>query len=205
MKPDHRPATTAAVLVARRRASSIAPGIRATPRSRIIRTCSPATRAPERMELWVMNADGSNSTRSRTRRSNFAPFFTPGDRGSSSRRTTRIPEQEFRALSGDETDESRTVTNHPEFDGFPMFSPDGSKLVGRPAGRRKPGTQPFCGGLEMAYWHGCKTNLATDVLVARVPIFMLAAHNLSFCFLLLPVRSTGVGRRRPTAFDASPR
>ncbi len=87
---------------------------------------------PNRMELWVMNADGSNQHQiTNLGGANFAPFFTPDDRRiifSSNYKSPRSRNFELYLVNDDGTN-LEPVTNHPEFDGFPMFSPDGSKLV----------------------------------------------------------------------------
>ncbi|HEY4304042.1 MAG TPA: hypothetical protein VGM82_06225 [Gemmatimonadaceae bacterium] len=87
---------------------------------------------PNRMELWVMNADGSNQHQiTNLGGANFAPYFTPDDKHiifSSNYRNPRSRNFEL-FLVDDDGQHLEAVTNHPEFDGFPMFSPDGKKLV----------------------------------------------------------------------------
>ncbi len=87
---------------------------------------------PNRMELWIMNADGSNQHQiTNLGGANFAPFFTPDDKRiifSSNYRNPRSRNFEL-MLVDDDGSHLEPVTNHPEFDGFPMFSPDGKKLV----------------------------------------------------------------------------
>jgi TolB protein len=87
---------------------------------------------PNRMELWVMNADGSNQHQiTSLGGANFAPFFTPDDRRiifSSNYKNPRSRNFELYLVNADGSN-LEPVTNHPEFDGFPMFSPDGTKLV----------------------------------------------------------------------------
>jgi Tol biopolymer transport system component len=87
---------------------------------------------PNRMEIWIMNADGSNQHQiTNLGGANFAPYFTPDDRHiifSSNYRNPRSRNFEL-FLIDDEGNGLEAVTNHPEFDGFPMFSPDGKQLV----------------------------------------------------------------------------
>jgi TolB protein len=92
---------------------------------------------PSRMEIWVMNADGSGQRQvTQLGGANFAPFFTPDGKRilfSSNYRNPRSRNFDLflvdasASLAGAEAIEQ--VTNHPDFDGFPMFSPDGRKLV----------------------------------------------------------------------------
>jgi TolB protein len=87
---------------------------------------------PNRMEIWVMNADGSNQHQiTNLGGANFAPYFTPDDKHiifSSNYKNPRSRNFEL-YLVDDAGGYLEAVTNHPEFDGFPMFSPDGTKLV----------------------------------------------------------------------------
>lgn len=87
---------------------------------------------PNRMELWVMNADGSDQHQiTNLGGANFAPFFTPDDRRiifSSNYKNPHSRNFEL-FLVNDDGSNLEPVTNHPEFDGFPMFSPDGTRLV----------------------------------------------------------------------------
>ena len=89
---------------------------------------------PSRMEIWVMNADGSNQRQvTELGRANFAPFFHPDGQRIIFATNHADPEPRGRnfdlyIINLDGTGLAR-VTNHPDFDGFPMFSPDGSKLA----------------------------------------------------------------------------
>jgi TolB protein len=87
---------------------------------------------PNRMEIWVMNADGSDQRQiTSLGGANFAPYFTPdGSRiiFSSNHTNPRSRNFELYLINADGTGLER-VTSDPEFDGFPMFSPDGKKLV----------------------------------------------------------------------------
>ncbi|MGI9079198.1 MAG: TolB family protein [Gemmatimonadaceae bacterium] len=90
---------------------------------------------PNRMEIWIMNADGSDQRQiTSLGGANFAPSFTPDGHRiifSSNHRNPRGPAAQNFDLFLINSDGSglEQVTNAPEFDGFPMFSPDGTKLV----------------------------------------------------------------------------
>ena len=90
---------------------------------------------PNRMEVWVMNADGSNQRQvTSLGGANFAPFFTPDGRRiifSSNHRNPRGREAQNFDLFLVHLDGSglEQVTTAGEFDGFPMFSPDGTRVV----------------------------------------------------------------------------
>ena len=90
---------------------------------------------PNRMELFVMNADGTNQRQiTNLGGANFAPFFTPDGKRiifSSNYRNPRGPGARNFELYLVNLDGSgiEQVTHHSEFDGFPMFSPDGRQLV----------------------------------------------------------------------------
>jgi TolB protein len=90
---------------------------------------------PNRMEVWVMNADGTGQRQiTNLGGANFAPFYAPDNRRiifSSNHRNPRGPQaQNFDLfLINDDGTGLEQVTTSPEFDGFPQFSPDGRKLV----------------------------------------------------------------------------
>ena len=87
---------------------------------------------PTRMELWVMNADGSGRRKiTDLGGANFAPYFTPDDRQiifSSNHTNPRGRNFDLYLVNLDGTG-LRQVTSHGDFDGFPVFSPDGRQLV----------------------------------------------------------------------------
>ncbi|MFN0060311.1 MAG: TolB family protein [Planctomycetota bacterium] len=86
---------------------------------------------PNRMEIWVMDADGSNARQLTSNgNANFCPYFTPDDQAVvySSNQGGNPREFDLYLVRLDGTGQER-VTYTAEFDGFPMFSPDGKKIV----------------------------------------------------------------------------
>jgi TolB protein len=87
---------------------------------------------PSRMELWVMNADGSEQRQiTSLGGANFGPSWTPDGRRiifSSNYKNPRSRNFELYLVNLDGTGLEQ-ITNHQEFDGFPMFSPDGRHIV----------------------------------------------------------------------------
>jgi Tol biopolymer transport system component len=87
---------------------------------------------PGRLEIYWMNADGTNKTRvTDNGAANFAPYFTPdGERilFASNVNAPRGRNFDLFLVNLDGTDVEQ-VTHCPSFDSFPMFSPDGTKLA----------------------------------------------------------------------------
>ena len=87
---------------------------------------------PNRMEIFVMNADGSNQRQvTRLGGANFAPFFTPDGKRilfSSNHKNPRSRNFDLYLVDVDGSGLEQ-VTSDDQFDGFPMFSPDGKSLV----------------------------------------------------------------------------
>ncbi len=87
---------------------------------------------PTQMELWIMNADGSNRHQvTHLGGANFAPFFTPDDRKvifASNYTNPRGRNFDLYLVNLDGTG-LEPVTNDAGFDGFPVFSPNGRELV----------------------------------------------------------------------------
>ncbi|UCG88627.1 MAG: PD40 domain-containing protein [Gemmatimonadota bacterium] len=86
---------------------------------------------PSQMEVWVMNADGSDQRQvTSLGHANFAPFFHPDGRRIIFSSNHETGERDFNLyLIGVDGTGLTQVTHHADFDGFPMFSSDGTKLV----------------------------------------------------------------------------
>lgn len=91
---------------------------------------------PTNLEIFVMNADGSNKTQvTDNGRSNFAPFFFPdGKHIIFSSNLATPPEHQGRPsfhlhVIGDDGTKPEQITFNGQFNSFPMFSPDGKQLV----------------------------------------------------------------------------
>ncbi|BAH37212.1 hypothetical protein GAU_0170 [Gemmatimonas aurantiaca T-27] len=87
---------------------------------------------PNKMELFVMNADGSDQRQiTKLGGANFGPSWTPdGQRVifSSNHKNPRSRNFDLYIVGLDGNNLEQVTTNG-EFDGFPMFSPDGTKLI----------------------------------------------------------------------------
>ncbi len=87
---------------------------------------------PTTLEIWVMNADGSNKRQVTSNgKANFGPYFFPDGKRiifSSNMDDPRRRNFDLYKINVDGTGLER-ITFNETFDGFPMFSPDGKKLV----------------------------------------------------------------------------
>lgn len=87
---------------------------------------------PTRLELFVMNADGTGSTQiTRNGKANFAPYFHPDGKRiifSSNQADPKGRDFDLFMIRDDGTGQER-ITFNPSFDGFPMFTRDGKSLV----------------------------------------------------------------------------
>ena len=87
---------------------------------------------PTTLEIWVMNADGSNKRQvTRNGKANFAPYFFPDGKRiifASNLADPKGRDFDLYKINVDGSGQER-ITYNDTFDGFPMFSPDGKKLV----------------------------------------------------------------------------
>ena len=87
---------------------------------------------PTLLDIWVMNADGTNKRQvTRLNKASFAPYFFPDGRRiifSSNVADPKGRDFDLYMINVDGSGLER-ITWNDTFDGFPMFSPDGKKLV----------------------------------------------------------------------------
>ncbi|MGI8811186.1 MAG: TolB family protein [Pyrinomonadaceae bacterium] len=93
---------------------------------------------PTRLDIWMMNADGSNKRQvTKLNAASFAPYFlSDGKRiifctnyfDPERTNPRKQPNFDLAIVNTDGTSLER-ITYNESFDGFPMFSPDGKKLV----------------------------------------------------------------------------
>jgi len=108
---------------------------------------------PGNLEIWVMNADGSNKRQvTHNGAANFAPYFFPDGKRIIFASNMADPKNgrdfDLYAINVDGTGLER-VTYAPDFDSFPMFSSDGKKLVWA---SNRNGTQPHETNIFVADW-----------------------------------------------------
>jgi len=91
---------------------------------------------PTRLEIWVMDADGSNKRQvTRNGKANFAPFWHPDDRRiifASNQHDPKGRNFDLYLVRDDGSGQERvTFFDRPgdDFDGFPMFDREGKRLV----------------------------------------------------------------------------
>ncbi|MEK6374218.1 MAG: M28 family peptidase [Acidobacteriota bacterium] len=86
---------------------------------------------PSKMELFVMNADGSDQRQITTNgAANFCPYFTPDGKRIIFASNVQGKGYEFDLFLIDKDGKNlERVTTAPGFDGFPVFSPDGEYVV----------------------------------------------------------------------------
>jgi TolB protein len=87
---------------------------------------------PTTLEIWVMNADGSNKRQvTHLNAASFAPYFFPDGKRIIFASNVADPKGRDFDLYKINVDGAglERITYNPTFDGFPMFSPNGRKLV----------------------------------------------------------------------------
>jgi len=106
---------------------------------------------PARLEIFVMNADGSDVRQvTHNGAANFAPFFHPSGRkiifsSNQSEPNARSRDAFDLYLTDLDGQREERITFHPSFDAFPMFSPDGKRFVwaSNRGGRKSGDTNVF--------------------------------------------------------------
>lgn len=88
---------------------------------------------PGNLELWVMNADGSNKHQvTHNGAANFGPYWLPDGKRIIFASNQADPKSgrdfDVYVINEDGTGQER-ITFHPDFDGFPMVTSDGKRLV----------------------------------------------------------------------------
>ena len=87
---------------------------------------------PSKLEIWIMNSDGSGKTQiTNNGAANFAPYWFPDGKRilfCSNVKDGKGRNFDIYMINVDGTGLEK-ITNYEEFDGFPMFSPDGKKLA----------------------------------------------------------------------------
>ncbi|HEY3204396.1 MAG TPA: hypothetical protein VGL03_12125 [Thermoanaerobaculia bacterium] len=110
------------------------------------------TYAPRSLEIRVMDADGSNDHAVTSNgAANFAPFFFPGGTEiifSSNLADPKGRDFDLYKIRGDGTRLTR-ITYSPAFDGFPMFTRDGGRLV---FASNRNGKEPHETNIFVADW-----------------------------------------------------
>jgi Tol biopolymer transport system component len=108
---------------------------------------------PGNLEIWTMNADGSNKHQvTNNGAANFAPFYHPDGKriifASNSADPKNARDFDLYIINEDGTNQQR-ITYHPDFDGFPMFTSDAKKLVWA---SNRNGTVPHETNIFIADW-----------------------------------------------------
>lgn len=108
---------------------------------------------PGNLEIWVMNADGSNKHQvTHNGAANFAPYWLPDGKRiiyASNAGDTKDPSGFDLYIIREDGSGQERITTYPGFDAFPMFSSDGKKLVWA---SNRNGTAPHETNIFIADW-----------------------------------------------------
>lgn len=108
---------------------------------------------PGNLEIWVMNADGSNKHQvTHNGAANFGPYWLPDGKRIIFASNQADPKNgrdfDLYVINEDGSGQQR-ITFHPDFDGFPMFTSDGKRLVWA---SNRNGTEPHETNIFLADW-----------------------------------------------------
>jgi Tol biopolymer transport system component len=108
---------------------------------------------PGNLEIWVMNADGSNKHQvTHNGAANFAPYWLPDGKRIIFASNQADPKNgrdfDLYLINEDGSGQQR-ITFHPDFDGFPMFASDGKRLVWA---SNRNGKEPHETNIFLADW-----------------------------------------------------
>jgi len=108
---------------------------------------------PGNLELWVMNADGSNKHQvTHNGAANFAPYWLPDGKriifASNAADPNGGRDFDLYLVKEDGTGTER-ITYHEDFDGFPMFTSDGKRIVWA---SNRNGKEPHETNIFLAEW-----------------------------------------------------
>jgi len=108
---------------------------------------------PGNLEIWVMNADGSNKHQiTHNGAANFAPYWLPDGKRIIFASNQADPKNgrdfDLYIINEDGSGQQR-ITFHPDFDGFPMFTSDGKRLVWA---SNRNGKEPHETNIFLADW-----------------------------------------------------
>src|SRR5258708_8037009 len=106
---------------------------------------------PLHMELWLMNADGTNQRQiTRNGAANFCPFFMPDGKRILFASNVDQAGFQFDLWTVDKQEKNpERITTEPGCDGFPIFSPEGKYVIWS-SSRTKPDGHEM--NLFMARW-----------------------------------------------------
>jgi TolB protein len=108
---------------------------------------------PGNLELWVMNADGSNKHQvTHNGAANFAPYWFPDNKRiifASNVGNQKDPAGFDLYMINEDGTGLQQLTTYPGFDAFPMFSSDGKRLVW---GSNRNGREPHETNIFIADW-----------------------------------------------------